>query len=135
MLEFYWSLGRDIVALEAESQWGSGFFNQLSFDLKRIFPGESGFSVTNLKYMKRWYLFYFENVINRQQLSDEFAVSKRHQPSDELEMPDKFALVPWKHHVALFSKCQSLDESTYQIEQIVQRTILEDKLKKQKKNV
>lgn len=80
-------------------------------------------------------VFYFENVINHQQLSDEFAVSKRHQPSDELEMPDKFALVPWKHHVALFSKCQSLDESTYQIEQIVQRTILEDKLKKQKKNV
>ena len=33
MLEFYWSLGRDIVALKAESQWGSGFFNQLSLDL------------------------------------------------------------------------------------------------------
>lgn len=92
MLEFYWSLGRDIVALKAESQWGSGFFNQLSLDLKRIFPGESGFSVTNLKYMKRWYLFYFEQVTNRQQLIDEFAVSNRHQPSDELEMPDFMSL-------------------------------------------
>lgn len=24
MLEFYWSLGRDIVALKAESKWGTG---------------------------------------------------------------------------------------------------------------
>ena len=92
MLEFYWSLGRDIVALKAESQWGSGFFNQLSLDLKKIFPGESGFSVTNLKYMKRWYLFYFEQVTNRQQLIDEFAVSNRHRHSDELEMPDFMSL-------------------------------------------
>ena len=119
MLEFYWSLGRDIVALKAESQWGSGFFNQLSLDLKKIFPGELGFSVTNLKYMKRWYLFYFEQVTNRQQLSDEFAVSNRHRHSDELEMPDKFALVPWKHHVALFSKCRSLNESFFYINQTI----------------
>ena len=26
MLEFYWSMGRDIVELRAESKWGSGFF-------------------------------------------------------------------------------------------------------------
>ena len=27
VLEYYWNLGRDIVAKEAESKWGSGFFN------------------------------------------------------------------------------------------------------------
>lgn len=53
MLEFYWSLGRDIMTMKAESKWGSGFFNQLSFDLKAIFPNQTGFSATNLKYMKR----------------------------------------------------------------------------------
>lgn len=86
MLEFYWSLGRDIVALKAESQWGSGFFNQLSLDLKKIFPGESGFSVTNLKYMKRWYLFYFEQVTNRQQLIDELGGAKWHELSAEIQL-------------------------------------------------
>ena len=35
MLEFYWSLGRDIVARKAESKWGSDFYNQLSIDLKQ----------------------------------------------------------------------------------------------------
>ena len=127
MLEFYWSLGRDIVALKAESQWGSGFFNQLSLDLKKIFPGESGFSVTNLKYMKRWYLFYFEQVTNRQQLIDELGGAKWHelsaeirqQPIDELAFPDAFALVPWGHHIQVMSKSKSVDEALFYIKQTI----------------
>lgn len=127
MLEFYWSLGRDIVALKAESQWGSGFFNQLSLDLKKIFPGESGFSVTNLKYMKRWYLFYFEQVTNCQQLIDELGGAKWHelsaeirqQPIDELAFPDAFALVPWGHHIQLMSKSKSVDEALFYIKQTI----------------
>ena len=27
MLAFYWELGRDIVEMDAESRWGSGFMN------------------------------------------------------------------------------------------------------------
>ena len=76
MLEFYWSLGRDIVQMKVESKWGSGLFNQLSLDMKAMFPNETGFSATNLKYMKRWYSFYAEELIIRQQLGD------------ELQMPD-----------------------------------------------
>jgi len=97
MLEFYWSMGRDIVELRAESKWGTGFFDQLSLDMRTTFPDETGFSVTNLKYMKRWYAFYSERVAIRLQVSDEFAaalVSKtsnkqdvtiRQQPADELQ--------------------------------------------------
>ena len=80
MLEFYWSMGRDIVELRAESKWGSGFFNQLSLDLRTAFPNETGFSVTNLKYMKRWYAFYNERVAIRQRVVDEIG----HQAGDEL---------------------------------------------------
>ena len=107
MLEFYWSMGRDIVELRAESKWGSGFFDQLSLDMRTAFPDETGFSVTNLKYMKRWYAFYSErvaicpqvgdefgaalvsktghkqNVTIRQQLADELGAAIRQQPADE----------------------------------------------------
>ena len=79
MLEFYWSLGRDFVELRAESKWGNGFFNQLSLDLKTAFPSETGFSVTNLKYMKRWYAFYNERVTIHQRVVDEFG----HQADDQ----------------------------------------------------
>ena len=67
MLEFYWSLGKDIVALKAESKWGSNVLQQLSADLKEAFPKQTGFSYTNIKYMRQWYSFYYEQITNRQQ--------------------------------------------------------------------
>ena len=56
MLLFYWSLGRDIVEMNAESVYGSGFFNKLSMDLKSLIPAAKCFSTTNLRYMKRFFL-------------------------------------------------------------------------------
>ena len=44
MLKFYWSLGRDIVALKAEARWGSKFFVNLSRDLKELNPKATCFS-------------------------------------------------------------------------------------------
>lgn len=58
LIRMYWDLGKDIVKKQSESKWGDGFFADLSQDLKDEFPGMEGFSLTNLKYMKRMYLFY-----------------------------------------------------------------------------
>ena len=106
LLEYYWSLGRDIIQRKAESKWGSGFFNQLSLDMRAMFPDEKGFSVTNLKYIKRWYVFYYKQVINR------------HQAGDELEMPTIFGVIPWKHHVYIFTKSKSLEEALFYINKV-----------------
>ena len=139
VLEFYWSLGRDITQLKAESKWGSGFFNQLSLDMRAMFPDEKGFSVTNLKYMKRWYVFYYKQVANCQQPVDEIShqhgdesaqqliiandhqenVVIRHQAGDELGMPTIFGVVPWKHHVYIFTKSKSLEEALFYINKVV----------------
>ncbi|MBR1516046.1 MAG: DUF1016 family protein [Paludibacteraceae bacterium] len=131
MLEFYWSLGRDIVALKAESKWGTGVLQQLSLDLQKMFPNETGFSYRNIRYMRQWYSFYFQKVTNWQQLSAKLGnlnwhelsaklgELKRHQLSDEFEMPQKFAFVPWKHHVQIISKSQSIDEAIFYINQTI----------------
>ena len=145
MLEFYWSLGRDIVALKAESKWGSNVLQQLSADLKEAFPKQTGFSYTNIKYMRQWYSFYYEQIINRQQAVGEIesinrqrAVGEikdqiRQQAVDELEMPAKFAFVPWGHHIELMSKCHSLQEAFFYINQVINgnwsRGRLEDEIK------
>jgi predicted nuclease of restriction endonuclease-like (RecB) superfamily len=152
MLEFYWSMGQDIVELRAESKWGTGFFDQLSLDMRTAFPDETGFSVTNLKYMKRWYAFYSERVAICPQVGDEFGaalVSKtgdkqnvtiRQQPADEsgpkvgsrLEMPEIFGRIPWFHHVHIISKCQSLEEALFYINRVAEegwsRSRLEDQI-------
>lgn len=145
MLEFYWSLGRDIVAMQAESRWGSGFFAQLSQDLKETFPNETGFSVANIRYMKRWYSFYYEQVTNAHQVGEEllqqpaaqFTTATQnvfaHQVGEKLQMPENFALVPWKHHVEIFTKSKSLEEALFYMDQVISgnwsRSRLESEIK------
>ena len=74
MLIFYWTLGKDIVKLKAESKWGSGFYENLSLDLQKVIPNTKGFSVTNLKYMKKFYEMY--SPLNRPQLVDDLRISQ-----------------------------------------------------------
>ena len=38
MLEFYCSLGRDLVALRAEERWGAGVVKQFALDMRQAFP-------------------------------------------------------------------------------------------------
>lgn len=58
MLRFYWELGRDIVAMQAENKYGSNFFEKLSRDLKEAIPDAKGFSAKSLYYIKRFYMMY-----------------------------------------------------------------------------
>ena len=51
LIFMYWHIGKIIVD---NSKWGNKFIDNLSIDLKLEFPGSTGFSVRNLKYMKKW---------------------------------------------------------------------------------
>ena len=82
MLIFYWTLGKDIVKLKAESKWGSGFYENLSLDLQKIIPNTKGFSVTNLKYMKKFYSLY--SFLNHPQLVDDL---KKNEYSNIFNIP------------------------------------------------
>ena len=114
-----WQMGRDLVQKKAEERWGAGVVEQVSLDLQKEFPGEKGFSATNLWYMKKWYLYYttdeatqkLEQVVREvyssqnkkdiilHQLGGEIRERKLHQSGGEFPLP--FALVPWKHHVEI----------------------------------
>ena len=121
MLEFYWSVGRDLVALRAEERWGAGVVKQFALDMRQAFPNETGFSDTNVKYMKRWYLFYYEQVIKGHQVGDQFeGLEKGQQVVDQLQFPDTFGLIPWGCHILIISKCHSLDEALFYINRVVE---------------
>jgi predicted nuclease of restriction endonuclease-like (RecB) superfamily len=146
MLEFYWSVGRDLVALRAEERWGAGIVKQFALDMRQAFPNETGFSHTNVKYMKRWYLFYYERLTKGHQAGDQLVVlekgqqpadqlegdKKGHQIGDQLEMPEIFGRIPWRHHVHIISKCQSFDEALFYINKVAEegwsRSRLEDQI-------
>ncbi len=142
MLEFYWSIGRDLVALRAEERWGAGVVKQFALDMRQAFPDATGFSHTNVKYMKQWYSFYFKQITKSQQVvgpiypqvGGEFGKKgKSHQLGDQLEqtvksyqvggqleMPEIFGLVPWRHHVEIFAKSKSLNEALFYINKVVE---------------
>ena len=133
MLQFYWSIGRDLMALRAEERWGAGIVKQFALDMRQAFPNETGFSDTNVKYMKRWYSFYFEKVTKSQQVADQIEMAEKgQQVADQLEMPEVFGKVPWFHHVQIFSHCDSLDEALFYINKVVEegwsRSWLEDRI-------
>ena len=74
-LLFNWQLGRDLVMRRAEEKWGSGIVEQVSLDLQNEFPNAKGFGTSNLWSMKKWYLFYNQDVQKVQQLVGEFEKS------------------------------------------------------------
>lgn len=70
MLRFYWDLGRDIVARNAENTYGKGFYANLSQDLRNAIPNTEGFSVTSLKYAKYFYVLYSALLLNLPQVGE-----------------------------------------------------------------
>lgn len=120
MLEFYWSIGRDLVALRAEERWGTGVVKQFALDMRQAFPDATGFSHTNVKYMKQWYSFYYDHVAKSHQLGGQLvSVEKSHQLGGQMVMPETFGIVPWKHHVYIVSKSQTLEEALFYINKVV----------------
>jgi len=131
-LLFNWQLGRDLVTRKAEERWGSGIVEQVSLDLQAAFPESKGFSTTNLWYMKQWYQFYAGATEKIHQLGGEIQNTdiqlnkKLHQLGGEIlkpeivsqpgvELPNLFALVPWRHHVEIISKCKNVDEALFYV--------------------
>lgn len=100
---FYWSLGRDIVNLQAESKWGSKLLKNLSEDLKKALPDVGCFSETNLKYMKYFYELYSNVGAICPQVEDKSGASIiRPQVGDKI--PFDIFSIPWGHHKLLIDK-------------------------------
>jgi predicted nuclease of restriction endonuclease-like (RecB) superfamily len=143
LIELYWSLGFEILEKEKEAQWGDKFISQLSKDLLLEFPDIKGFSQTNLKYIRRWFQFYKDQIgqqvvaqLGFQPISDQTAKKAvgemGQQPVDQLEvqpinhqdfhqavdqMPALFATIPWGHHLQIITKCKKLDEALFHMQQ------------------
>jgi predicted nuclease of restriction endonuclease-like (RecB) superfamily len=121
MLEFYWSIGRDLVNLRVEERWGDKVVKQFSLDMRNTFPNETGFSHSNVKYMKQWYSFYYERVVIGQQLIGQLVSSPKEQSyAGFFDMPESFGMVPWGHHISIISKCKTIDEAWFYINKTIE---------------
>ena len=76
---------------------------QLSTDLRREFPDVQGFSVSNLKSIRQWHLFYAGSLPIGQQPVGQLA----QQPVSQI------LSIPWGHNLAILAKCKQHDEALY----------------------
>lgn len=106
LLLLYWELGASIVEKQLKSKWGDGLIKQLSKDLQSEFSNIKGFSETNLKYIRKWYLFYNrENTIS-QQAVDQLPATKSQQAVD-LIIPNQLASISWGQRKIDLTKFQN----------------------------
>ena len=114
MLQYYWSLGRDIVEMNAEKKWGDKILKSLSDDLKASLPGIKGFSPVNLLYMKNFYLLYKPLSIAPQVVE---------------QLPDFIFQVPWGHHRLLIDKRFDMEKALFFVKKTIEngwsRSLLE----------
>ena len=83
----YWQIGRDILDRQQRENWGAKVIDRLATDLKHEFPDMKGFSVRNLKYMRRFAEVWTE---------DEFVQQVATQ-------------LPWFHNCVLLDKVANDD--------------------------
>jgi len=132
LLHLYWDLGRDIVVRQMDAKWGSGFYSQLSNELKAEFPDMQGFSATNLNYCKRFYEFYANDNQLRQHIADEIhpqlegkmqlAENKTNaihpQLGGGLQINPIFS-IPWGHQKGIVDKCKSVHEALFYVQKTI----------------
>jgi predicted nuclease of restriction endonuclease-like (RecB) superfamily len=102
LIRLYWEIGHEILEREQREGWGAKVINRLAADLRREFPGITGFSRSNLKYMRAfaeaWPAEEGDDSIGQQpvgQLPCKSRTSFVQQPVAQL---------PWGHNIALLTK-------------------------------
>lgn len=99
LVQLYWQIGSEIIEKQAHFKWGSGVIERLACDLKAEFPGQTGFSVSNLKYMR--------------QLAEAWTLGQIGQaPLGQLS---------WYHHLTLLGKLKSTEERLWYAKQTAEQ--------------
>lgn len=115
MLRFYWSLGKDMVEMHAESRWGSKFYDSLSKDLVSAMPDQKSFSPRNLRYMAQFYQMYSKIAPQAVAQTDDdenlpHVVAKLDSDENSPQLVDELCSIPWGHHRYIIDKCKGNTE-------------------------
>jgi len=94
LISLYWNIGKIILDNQQRDGWGSKFIDNLAVDIKSDFPKITGFSVRNLKYMRKFAQEY---------------------PDFEF-VQASLAQITWYHHIALLDKVKDTSERTWYIQ-------------------
>lgn len=118
MLQFYWSVGKEIEERYASGKWGDKIIAYMSKDLQRELPDAHCFSRTNLYYVKKFYSLYSQ------------AETFIPQVGGQLRTIDSLIFsIPWGHHKRIIDKCgESPVEALFYVAKTVELNLSRDML-------
>lgn len=118
LIALYYELGARIVERETVAQWGSGFIDTFSKDLRQSFPDIGGFSPKNLRYCRAFFRFYCDPAIWQQAVAK---LPEIHWPGIDAERAGLVAQIPWGHNILIFTKCADISEAVFYITQTLEQ--------------
>lgn len=118
LIALYYEIGAQIVDRESNAQWGSGFIDAFSHDLKASFPDLGGFSSKNLRYCRAFFRFYCDPAIWQQAVAK---LKERPWAGTEAELSALLESIPWGHTIQIFTKCSGVAEARFYIEQTLEQ--------------
>ncbi len=119
LLRFYWRLGRGITLIGGEAKWGTGFFEALSKDLKKVLPESKGFSSSNLRYMEKYYGLFPDSILPQvvEEIRNDPIRFEMNAKTGFWDKPNEMPLkgaeifqVPWGHIRLIIDKCGTNQE-------------------------
>lgn len=93
----YWSIGKSILDKQAHQGWGTKIIDRMAQDLASAFPGVSGFSIRNLKYMRKFAEVYPDLQIVQALL----------------------AQLPWWHNLLILEKLKDPEARTWYAHEVL----------------
>lgn len=118
LMALYYELGAQIVEREEQARWGSGFIDAFSKDLRQTFPEIGGFSSKNLRYCRAFFRFYCDPAIWQQAVAK---LADTPWAGVDNELSALMARTPWGHHIHIFTKCKTLAEAGFYINQTIKQ--------------
>ena len=125
-LTLYWNIGKSILQKQEQEGWGKQVIEQLSKDLISRYPDDRGYSVRNLRYMKRFASAYPDFPILQVPLAELRKLPILQAALAELENEGReFVQVPlaqisWYHHISLLPKVKDEAQRAYYITETAQ---------------
>lgn len=97
LILLYWRIGKELSTKIKVEKWGTKVIDSLAKDLEKAFPGITGFSLRNLRYMRAFAETYIDA---------NFAAAA--------------AKLPWGHNMVLLDKLQNNDQRLWYIQQAIE---------------
>ena len=125
-LSLYWNIGKSILQKQEQEGWGKQVIEQLSKDLISRYPDDRGYSIRNLRYMKRFASEYPDFPILQVPLAELKTLPILQATLAELENEGKehvqvpLAQISWYHHISLLSKVKDEAQRAYYITETAQ---------------